>query len=625
MSPESIELAQEVREVNAAQQALLDYSRQSTYSILPENMNQQTEQEVRNLSQSNTSSSMEQDDYGLHTGLSQDFVVIDLESTECDQYINFESVQVKTEVDSEKLESLKKHIEYHTKLLEFYKQLDSIFQERGHKAAEEFELKANLHKKPIPVTFQNKREKKSNVLTSLRGSELLEGLKNHLYYDGSTSESLLFSTRTTDIEELKQKLLVCEKQYKSKATDTLKIVVVYGQYLEVLRNRHFGRYKGVCLEVLRITPRWARDLINISILLKTYPKFQQLNLPIKTMLSLRKHIHQALENNEEEAAFWIVPGTVNMQSGIVRDCEQSGIINTIKSEQSGVGASRNSMEEGDTGVVSDVKIEIDVAEDMPQCCYRTEQLQYVPFMEVVVTDNTATMPTVQTLEGQVAVNTHRDIWLKHEIQTPVTQTAVNSGSGTWLKQEIQTLETQTAVSTYSDTWLKQEIQTPRTQTAVSTHSDTWLKQEIQTPATQAAVNTPSDTCLKQEIQTPETQTAVSTHSDTWLKQEIQTPATQAAVNTPSDTCLKQEIQTPETQTAVSTHIDTWLKQETQTPETQTAVSTYSDTWLKQEIQTPATQTAVNTPSDTCPKQEIQTPETQTAVSMLTHTGEKRHA
>ncbi|KAK7107440.1 hypothetical protein V1264_015372 [Littorina saxatilis] len=94
------------------------------------------------------------------------------------------------------------------------------------------------------------------------------------------------------------------------------------------------------------------------------------------MLSLRKHIHQALENNEEEAAFWIVPGTVNMQSGIVRGCEQSGIINTLKSEQSGVGASRNSMEEGDTGVVSDVKIEIDVAEDMPQCCYRTEQLQY---------------------------------------------------------------------------------------------------------------------------------------------------------------------------------------------------------------------------------------------------------
>lgn len=252
-------------------------------------MNQQTEQEVRNLSQSDTSSSMEQDDHGLHTGLSQDFEVIDLPN-----------------VDSEKLESLKKHIEYHTKLLEFYKQLDSIFQERGHKAAEEFELKANLPKKPIPVTFQNKRGKKSKVLTSLRGSELLEGLKNHLYYDGSTSESLLFSTsRTTDIEELKQKLLVCEKQYKSKATDTLKIVVVYGQYLEVLRNRHFGRFKGVCLEVLRITPRWARDLINISILLKTYPKFQQLNLPIKTMLSLRKHIHQALENNEEEAAFWI--------------------------------------------------------------------------------------------------------------------------------------------------------------------------------------------------------------------------------------------------------------------------------------------------------------------------------
>ncbi|XP_070205798.1 cytochrome P450 1A1-like isoform X4 [Littorina saxatilis] len=39
-------------------------------------------------------------------------------------------------------------------------------------------------------------------------------------------------------------------------------------------------------------------------------------------------------------------------------------------------ASHYSMEEGDTGVVSDVKIEIDVAEDTLHCCYRTEPLQY---------------------------------------------------------------------------------------------------------------------------------------------------------------------------------------------------------------------------------------------------------
>ncbi|XP_070205793.1 cytochrome P450 2U1-like [Littorina saxatilis] len=115
-------------------------------------------------------------------------------------------------------------------------------------------------------------------------------------------------------------------------------------------------------------------------------------------------------------------------------------------------ASLYSMEEGDTGVVSDVKIEIDVAEDTPHCCYRTEPLQYVPIRDA--TENTATMPTVQTTEGQAAVSTHSDTWLKQEIQTP---------------------ETQTAVSTHSDTWLKQEMQTPETQTAVSTHSDTWLK------------------------------------------------------------------------------------------------------------------------------------------------------
>jgi hypothetical protein len=115
----------------------------------------------------------------------------------------------------------------------------------------------------------------------------------------------LFSTRTTDIEELKQKLVVCEKQYKSKTTDTLTIVTVYGQYLEVMRYNYYGRFKGVCLEVIGITPRWAIDLIHISVLLKTYPKFQQLHLPIKTMLSLRKHIYQGLEANTEEAAFWI--------------------------------------------------------------------------------------------------------------------------------------------------------------------------------------------------------------------------------------------------------------------------------------------------------------------------------
>ncbi|KAK7088683.1 hypothetical protein V1264_022575 [Littorina saxatilis] len=171
-----------------------------------------------------------------------------------------------------------------------------------------------------------------------------------------------------------------------------------------------------------------------------------------------------------QAFFKAEPGTVNSQGGSVRGQEQSGFLNTLNCEQSDVGASRNSMEEGDTGVGSDVKIEIDVAEDTPQCCFRTEPLQYVPFMEVVVTDNTATMPTVQTLEGQAAVSTHMDTWLKQEIQTPETQTAVNSHSDTWLKQEIQTPETQTAVSIHSDVWLKQEMLAPKTHAAVDQHS-----------------------------------------------------------------------------------------------------------------------------------------------------------
>jgi hypothetical protein len=51
--------------------------------------------------------SISSQEFDGHTGLSQDFDVIDLESTEYDQFITFESVPVKTEVDSEKLESLK--------------------------------------------------------------------------------------------------------------------------------------------------------------------------------------------------------------------------------------------------------------------------------------------------------------------------------------------------------------------------------------------------------------------------------------------------------------------------------------------------------------------------------------
>ncbi|KAK7088678.1 hypothetical protein V1264_022571 [Littorina saxatilis] len=102
----------------------------------------------------------------------------------------------------------------------------------------------------------------------------------------------------------------------------------------------------------------------------------------------------------------------------------------FNSEQSGNAASDNSMEEGDTAVVSDVKIEIDVAEETPLFWHITEPHPYMPAREGVVTENTATMPTVQTLEA--AVSTHRDTWLKQEIQTPETQTAVSTHSDTWL-------------------------------------------------------------------------------------------------------------------------------------------------------------------------------------------------
>ncbi|XP_070195944.1 uncharacterized protein [Littorina saxatilis] len=92
-------------------------------------------------------------------------------------------------------------------------------------------------------------------------------------------------------------------------------------------------------------------------------------------------------------------------------------------------------EEGDTAILSDVKIEIDVAEETPQYWLMTEPQPYVPVREVV-----------QTLEGQAAVSTHCDTWLKQETQTPETKTAVTAHSGEWLKQEIQTQATHTAVT-----------------------------------------------------------------------------------------------------------------------------------------------------------------------------------
>ncbi|KAK7091869.1 hypothetical protein V1264_009492 [Littorina saxatilis] len=278
-------------------------------------------------------------------------------------------------------------------------------------------------------------------------------------------------------------------------------------------------------------------------------------------------------------------GTINAlnrehsQSGIIStlNSDQSETVNGLNSERSGTMASHCNMEEGDTAILSGVKIEIDVAEETPRCWYMTEPQPYVPVREDVATENTTTMPSVQTVEGNATVNTHSNTWLKQEMHSLETQTKVSTPieTGTSLKQETQTPETQTEVSTCSDTWLKQEIQTPETQTAVNTHSDTWLKQEIQTPETQTAISSDSNIWMEQEIQTPETQTAVNTHSDTWLKQEIQTPETQTAISSDSNIWMEQEIQTPETQTAVNTHSDTWLKQEIQTPETQTAVSSDS--------------------------------------------------
>ncbi|XP_070172853.1 uncharacterized protein [Littorina saxatilis] len=84
------------------------------------------------------------------------------------------------------------------------------------------------------------------------------------------------------------------------------------------------------------------------------------------------------------------------------------------------------MEEGDTAFWSDIKIEIDVAEETPQCWDMTEPQLYVPDREVVAKENTAAMSEVQTLKELTTISTHRGVRLKQEIESSETQTAVNT-------------------------------------------------------------------------------------------------------------------------------------------------------------------------------------------------------
>ncbi|GFN91207.1 hypothetical protein PoB_001771300 [Plakobranchus ocellatus] len=245
---------------------------------------------------------------GLTSGLSQDIDVINLEDSEYDSFLDYTN-DVKpllemNEPDFEKLGGLQQHIEYHSKLLKFYTDLNNIFKEQGYKAAEDFELRSNLPKKPEPVTFQQKtKRKQTKNLNSFRVLELLQELKKYLINEQFPPSFLTFE-ETEDIEKLKKKLLECEKQYKQKSVDILNLVAVYGQYLKNLRTTYFGRFNAICREVLNITPRWARELCKISCVLSKYKKLQQLNLPVKMISSLVKHIEEACNEHTDEGEFW---------------------------------------------------------------------------------------------------------------------------------------------------------------------------------------------------------------------------------------------------------------------------------------------------------------------------------
>ncbi|XP_070191288.1 uncharacterized protein [Littorina saxatilis] len=125
-----------------------------------------------------------------------------------------------------------------------------------------------------------------------------------------------------------------------------------------------------------------------------------------------------LANNLNSEHSGTVSALISEQSGTVStlNSEQLGTVSALNSEHSGTMSSPSSMEEGDTALLSDVKIEIDVAEEYcditgthPYGMLNQQADYHCPKQE-----QGETCDTVQTLEGQGAVSTHSDTWLKQE-------------------------------------------------------------------------------------------------------------------------------------------------------------------------------------------------------------------
>ena len=138
--------------------------------------------------------------------------------------------------------------------------------------------------------FKEGSKTKAKKLNQLDGLELLEKLKRHVYDQTTHQTNNLpsYNDKETNIDQIKSHLVVCNNLLKRNQSGILKIVVVYGQWLNKLKSLHFGRFKSICTETLQITPSWCHKLCKESTLFKRFPKLQELSLSITEASQLVK-------------------------------------------------------------------------------------------------------------------------------------------------------------------------------------------------------------------------------------------------------------------------------------------------------------------------------------------------
>jgi hypothetical protein len=208
--------------------------------------------------------------------------------------------------DYYELMELNNHIVYYNSMKEYCEQVKSVLEMKGKEGAREFLKNEKQPKKPdvnILKALKGEETKKKNTLHSLRGKELLRELKSMTR--GSTMDgfSVCFDP-SSNVETIKERLLICEQSFRGSKRQQLKIIAVYGGYLNILRNKHFGRFKSILIETIQIARSWANTLIKVSVVLQKYKQLQCVNLPVSKLSPLLKHIVHALDEFPEEREFW---------------------------------------------------------------------------------------------------------------------------------------------------------------------------------------------------------------------------------------------------------------------------------------------------------------------------------